>query len=169
MTQVILTNQITTHLSGALASQADLVSPADDLSLSEAGHFHCLVSTQPNMVPKCACPPCGLTRVSRSEFLQGARLAWHRGVSAFKPSDNVVQRGFQGPTHVHFWVQLCDRCTRQLLEPQCDHAADFPEPWFREKTDSHCQVPSGSLHVVCLHHPEGRPGSSRPTEAIGTL
>ncbi|XP_015447417.1 DNA repair protein RAD51 homolog 2 isoform X1 [Pteropus alecto] len=32
---VILTNQITTHLSGALASQADLVSPADDLSLSE--------------------------------------------------------------------------------------------------------------------------------------
>ncbi|XP_019306992.1 DNA repair protein RAD51 homolog 2 isoform X4 [Panthera pardus] len=33
--QVILTNQITTHLSGALASQADLVSPADDLSLSE--------------------------------------------------------------------------------------------------------------------------------------
>ncbi|XP_037688390.1 DNA repair protein RAD51 homolog 2 isoform X1 [Choloepus didactylus] len=33
--QVILTNQITTHLSGGLASQADLVSPADDLSLSE--------------------------------------------------------------------------------------------------------------------------------------
>ncbi|XP_040130605.1 DNA repair protein RAD51 homolog 2 isoform X1 [Ictidomys tridecemlineatus] len=33
--QVILTNQITTHLSRALASQADLVSPADDLSLSE--------------------------------------------------------------------------------------------------------------------------------------
>eukprot|EP00072_Mus_musculus_P061482 XP_011242336.1 PREDICTED: DNA repair protein RAD51 homolog 2 isoform X5 [Mus musculus] len=32
---VILTNQITTHLSGALPSQADLVSPADDLSLSE--------------------------------------------------------------------------------------------------------------------------------------
>ncbi|XP_045678757.1 DNA repair protein RAD51 homolog 2 isoform X2 [Phyllostomus hastatus] len=32
---VILTNQITTHLSRALASQADLVSPADDLSLSE--------------------------------------------------------------------------------------------------------------------------------------
>ncbi|XP_021797601.1 DNA repair protein RAD51 homolog 2 isoform X3 [Papio anubis] len=32
---VILTNQITTHLSGALASQADLVSPTDDLSLSE--------------------------------------------------------------------------------------------------------------------------------------
>lgn len=32
---VILTNQITTHLSGALTSQADLVSPADDLSLSE--------------------------------------------------------------------------------------------------------------------------------------
>ncbi|XP_054386747.2 DNA repair protein RAD51 homolog 2 isoform X5 [Pongo abelii] len=32
---VILTNQVTTHLSGALASQADLVSPADDLSLSE--------------------------------------------------------------------------------------------------------------------------------------
>ncbi|XP_061285202.1 DNA repair protein RAD51 homolog 2 isoform X4 [Bos javanicus] len=32
---VILTNQITTHLSGALASQADLVSPADDLSLSD--------------------------------------------------------------------------------------------------------------------------------------
>ncbi|XP_073098329.1 DNA repair protein RAD51 homolog 2 isoform X2 [Manis javanica] len=32
---VILTNQITTHLSGAPASQADLVSPADDLSLSE--------------------------------------------------------------------------------------------------------------------------------------
>ncbi|GAB5572969.1 DNA repair protein RAD51 homolog 2 isoform X8 [Prionailurus iriomotensis] len=32
---VILTNQITAHLSGALASQADLVSPADDLSLSE--------------------------------------------------------------------------------------------------------------------------------------
>ncbi|CAK6431974.1 unnamed protein product [Pipistrellus nathusii] len=32
---VILTNQITTHLSGALASQADLVSPADDLPLSE--------------------------------------------------------------------------------------------------------------------------------------
>ena len=30
-----MTNQITTHLSGALASQADLVSPADDLSLSE--------------------------------------------------------------------------------------------------------------------------------------
>ncbi|XP_036094327.1 DNA repair protein RAD51 homolog 2 isoform X2 [Rousettus aegyptiacus] len=36
--QVILTNQITTHLSGALASQADLVSPADDLSLSEGNH-----------------------------------------------------------------------------------------------------------------------------------
>ncbi|KAL6066577.1 hypothetical protein STEG23_013121, partial [Scotinomys teguina] len=35
VTQVILTNQITTHLSGALPSQADLVSPADDLSLSE--------------------------------------------------------------------------------------------------------------------------------------
>ncbi|XP_016079280.1 PREDICTED: DNA repair protein RAD51 homolog 2 isoform X4 [Miniopterus natalensis] len=67
---VILTNQITTHLSGALASQADLVSPADDLSLSE---------------------------------------------------------------------------------------------------DSHCQVPSGSLYLICLHHQEGRPGSSRPTEAIGTL
>ncbi|XP_029411424.1 DNA repair protein RAD51 homolog 2 isoform X3 [Nannospalax galili] len=33
---VILTNQITTHLSGALPSQTDLVSPADDLSLSEA-------------------------------------------------------------------------------------------------------------------------------------
>ncbi|XP_051004326.1 DNA repair protein RAD51 homolog 2 isoform X2 [Acomys russatus] len=32
---VILTNQITTHLSGALPSQADLVSPADDLSPSE--------------------------------------------------------------------------------------------------------------------------------------
>ncbi|XP_049626409.1 DNA repair protein RAD51 homolog 2 [Suncus etruscus] len=32
---VILTNQITTHLSGAFASQADLVSPADDLSLCE--------------------------------------------------------------------------------------------------------------------------------------
>ncbi|XP_057174595.1 DNA repair protein RAD51 homolog 2 isoform X10 [Ursus arctos] len=32
---VILTNQITTHLSRGLASQADLVSPADDLSLSE--------------------------------------------------------------------------------------------------------------------------------------
>lgn len=32
---VILTNQITTHLSGALASQADLVSPADDLSPSK--------------------------------------------------------------------------------------------------------------------------------------
>ncbi|KAM6202640.1 DNA repair protein RAD51 homolog 2 [Rhynchocyon petersi] len=32
---VILTNQITTHLSRAPASQADLVSPADDLSLSE--------------------------------------------------------------------------------------------------------------------------------------
>ncbi|XP_046503575.1 DNA repair protein RAD51 homolog 2 isoform X4 [Equus quagga] len=32
---VILTNQITTHLSGAPASQADLVSPADDLSPSE--------------------------------------------------------------------------------------------------------------------------------------
>ncbi|XP_036887581.1 DNA repair protein RAD51 homolog 2 isoform X2 [Sturnira hondurensis] len=32
---VILTNQITTHLSRARASQADLVSPADDLSLSE--------------------------------------------------------------------------------------------------------------------------------------
>ncbi|XP_042637081.1 DNA repair protein RAD51 homolog 2 [Orycteropus afer afer] len=32
---VILTNQITTHLSRALTSQADLVSPADDLSLSE--------------------------------------------------------------------------------------------------------------------------------------
>ncbi|XP_055394397.1 DNA repair protein RAD51 homolog 2 isoform X7 [Bubalus kerabau] len=39
---VILTNQITTHLSGALASQADLVSPADDLSLSEAAQLcHC--------------------------------------------------------------------------------------------------------------------------------
>ncbi|XP_038191774.1 uncharacterized protein LOC119818468 isoform X3 [Arvicola amphibius] len=33
--KVILTNQITAHLSGALPSQADLVSPADDLSLSE--------------------------------------------------------------------------------------------------------------------------------------
>ncbi|XP_023402061.2 DNA repair protein RAD51 homolog 2 isoform X3 [Loxodonta africana] len=32
---VILTNQITTHLSRTLASQADLVSPADDLSPSE--------------------------------------------------------------------------------------------------------------------------------------
>ncbi|XP_042548779.1 DNA repair protein RAD51 homolog 2-like [Dipodomys spectabilis] len=32
---VILTNQITTHLSGARAAQADLVSPADDLSLTE--------------------------------------------------------------------------------------------------------------------------------------
>ncbi|XP_006884862.1 PREDICTED: DNA repair protein RAD51 homolog 2 [Elephantulus edwardii] len=32
---VILTNQITTHPSRALTSQADLVSPADDLSLSE--------------------------------------------------------------------------------------------------------------------------------------
>ncbi|XP_055990000.1 DNA repair protein RAD51 homolog 2 [Sorex fumeus] len=32
---VILTNQITTHLSRALATQADLVSPADDLSLCE--------------------------------------------------------------------------------------------------------------------------------------
>ncbi|XP_012859116.2 DNA repair protein RAD51 homolog 2 [Echinops telfairi] len=32
---VILTNQITTHLSRALPSQADLVSPADDVSLSE--------------------------------------------------------------------------------------------------------------------------------------
>ncbi|XP_063097622.1 DNA repair protein RAD51 homolog 2 isoform X1 [Cavia porcellus] len=39
---VILTNQITTHLSGALASQADLVSPADDLSLSEA--FFCFIN-----------------------------------------------------------------------------------------------------------------------------
>nr|XP_054096061.1 DNA repair protein RAD51 homolog 2 isoform X6 [Callithrix jacchus] len=58
---VILTNQITTHLSGALASQADLVSPADDLSLSE---------------------------------------------------------------------------------------------------DSHCQVPTRSLHLICLHHQGGRPGSS---------
>ncbi|XP_017354890.1 DNA repair protein RAD51 homolog 2 isoform X1 [Cebus imitator] len=58
---VILTNQITTHLSGALASQADLVSPADDLSLSE---------------------------------------------------------------------------------------------------DSHCQVPTGSFHLICLHHQGGRPGSS---------
>ncbi|PKU42459.1 hypothetical protein llap_7217 [Limosa lapponica baueri] len=32
---VILTNQITTSLSNGLAIQADLVSPADDLSLSE--------------------------------------------------------------------------------------------------------------------------------------
>ncbi|NWU88606.1 RA51B protein, partial [Upupa epops] len=32
---VILTNQITTSLSNSLATQADLVSPADDLSLSE--------------------------------------------------------------------------------------------------------------------------------------
>nr|XP_023402062.1 DNA repair protein RAD51 homolog 2 isoform X3 [Loxodonta africana] len=35
---VILTNQITTHLSRTLASQADLVSPADDLSPSEDSH-----------------------------------------------------------------------------------------------------------------------------------
>lgn len=33
--QVILTNQITTSLSNGLVIQADLVSPADDLSLSE--------------------------------------------------------------------------------------------------------------------------------------
>ncbi|XP_061038669.1 DNA repair protein RAD51 homolog 2 isoform X2 [Eubalaena glacialis] len=114
---VILTNQITTHLSGALASQADLVSPADDLSLSE-GVYHLHL-----------------------------RLV----------------------TPLHFWIQLCDSCTRKHLESQCEHPADSPVPWFREKTDSHCQVPSGDLHHICLHHREGRPGSSRPTEAIGTL
>ncbi|XP_029411422.1 DNA repair protein RAD51 homolog 2 isoform X2 [Nannospalax galili] len=41
---VILTNQITTHLSGALPSQTDLVSPADDLSLSEDLHMFLLRS-----------------------------------------------------------------------------------------------------------------------------
>ncbi|XP_073923821.1 DNA repair protein RAD51 homolog 2 isoform X4 [Castor canadensis] len=35
MARVILTNQITTHLSGGLASLADVVSPTDDLSPSE--------------------------------------------------------------------------------------------------------------------------------------
>nr|XP_045725992.1 uncharacterized protein LOC123840343 isoform X2 [Mirounga angustirostris] len=45
--RVILTNQITTHLSRALASQADLVSPADDLSLSEEFHLQCLISIVP--------------------------------------------------------------------------------------------------------------------------
>ncbi|XP_013377359.1 PREDICTED: DNA repair protein RAD51 homolog 2 isoform X2 [Chinchilla lanigera] len=46
---VILTNQITTHLSGALASQADLVSPADDLSLSEgASGPSCVVAALGN-------------------------------------------------------------------------------------------------------------------------
>uniref|UniRef100_M3Y7A6 Uncharacterized protein n=1 Tax=Mustela putorius furo TaxID=9669 RepID=M3Y7A6_MUSPF len=47
--QVILTNQITTHLSGALASQADLVSPADDLSLSEGtSGFSCVTAALGN-------------------------------------------------------------------------------------------------------------------------
>ncbi|EFB24963.1 hypothetical protein PANDA_005236 [Ailuropoda melanoleuca] len=44
--QVILTNQITTHLSRALASQADLVSPADDLSLSEENWEACQEEVQ---------------------------------------------------------------------------------------------------------------------------
>ncbi|XP_033622832.1 DNA repair protein RAD51 homolog 2 isoform X2 [Fukomys damarensis] len=46
---VILTNQITAHLSGALASQADLVSPADDLSLSEgASGSSCVIAALGN-------------------------------------------------------------------------------------------------------------------------
>ncbi|XP_073923822.1 DNA repair protein RAD51 homolog 2 isoform X5 [Castor canadensis] len=39
MARVILTNQITTHLSGGLASLADVVSPTDDLSPSEEEPF----------------------------------------------------------------------------------------------------------------------------------
>ncbi|GAB1297571.1 DNA repair protein RAD51 homolog 2 [Apodemus speciosus] len=51
---VILTNQITTHLSGALPSQADLVSPADDLSLSEGtSGSSCLVAALGNTWGHC--------------------------------------------------------------------------------------------------------------------
>uniref|UniRef100_A0A8I5ZYE0 RAD51 paralog B n=1 Tax=Rattus norvegicus TaxID=10116 RepID=A0A8I5ZYE0_RAT len=51
---VILTNQITTHLSGALPSQADLVSPADDLSPSEgASGSSCLVAALGNTWSHC--------------------------------------------------------------------------------------------------------------------
>ena len=52
--RVILTNQITTHLSGALPSQADLVSPADDLSLSEGtSGSSCLVAALGNTWGHC--------------------------------------------------------------------------------------------------------------------
>lgn len=37
--QVIVTNQITTRLSNGLDIQADLISPADELSLSEGRRF----------------------------------------------------------------------------------------------------------------------------------
>lgn len=51
---VILTNQITTHLSGALPSQADLVSPADDLSLSEGtSGSSCVVAALGNTWSHC--------------------------------------------------------------------------------------------------------------------
>ncbi|XP_038191772.1 DNA repair protein RAD51 homolog 2-like isoform X1 [Arvicola amphibius] len=52
--KVILTNQITAHLSGALPSQADLVSPADDLSLSEGtSGSSCVVAALGNTWSHC--------------------------------------------------------------------------------------------------------------------
>ena len=55
------------------------------------------------------------------------------------------------PLHCrHFWTQLCDSCTRKHLEPQCDYSADFPAPWFREKTgECFDKVLWLHGHVVC--------------------
>ncbi|XP_039731260.1 DNA repair protein RAD51 homolog 2 isoform X3 [Pteropus medius] len=130
---VILTNQITTHLSGALASQADLVSPADDLSLSEEPVIQC----QPEAKARVPGPSSASAKALGKEPVSSPGFAWQ------------------------FRIQLCDRCARKHLEPQCEYPANIPIPRFREKTDSHCQVPSGSLHLICLHHQEGRPDSSR--------
>lgn len=38
------------------------------------GHFHCLVSTWPNMLPKFICPQFSLNSISQSKFLQEGRI-----------------------------------------------------------------------------------------------
>ncbi|XP_013377362.1 PREDICTED: DNA repair protein RAD51 homolog 2 isoform X5 [Chinchilla lanigera] len=118
---VILTNQITTHLSGALASQADLVSPADDLSLSEGASG-----------PSCVVAALGNT--------------WSHSVNTrliLQYLDSEKRQG--GPS--------------RFESPMAGLQALFPgRHWM---TDSHCQVPPGSRHLICLYHRGRRPGSSR--------
>ncbi|XP_044916046.1 DNA repair protein RAD51 homolog 2 isoform X1 [Felis catus] len=122
---VILTNQITTHLSGALASQADLVSPADDLSLSEG--------------------PSGSSCVTAA-----LGNTWSHSVNTRLIFQYLGSERRQNLTS-----------TKRQWSSKCVKNEVWKHLQGKEK-DSHCQVPSGSLHLICLYHPEGRPGSSRP-------